>query len=194
MVKKRYMLYGSLATLFFVAVYVFVSKFSSHTFKISVENVAQEKNIVPVVVIGSGPAGLSAALYTARADYKTVVAAGPKEGGQLLEAAYVENWPAKEKLTGLAVMADLRKQAESFGVQVLTATVEKVDFSSWPFTVYLDTGQPLKALTIIAATGGSQRLLNIPGVQTYLGKGVGVCTICDAPFEKGKDVVVIGGG
>lgn len=158
------------------------------------EKLSQEKNIVPVVVIGSGPAGLSAALYTARADYKTMVIAGPKEGGQLTEASYVENWPAKEKMTGLAMMHDLKRQVEHFGVQILTASVDTVNLLRWPFEIHIDTGEKIKALSIIIATGGSQQLMSVPGVDKYLGKGIGVCTICDAPFEKGKSVVVIGGG
>ncbi len=159
-----------------------------------VSSLLKEKNLVPVVVIGSGPAGLSAALFTARANFKTIVIAGQQEGGQLMEAAYVENWPAKKKMSGSDMMRDLKEQAEQFGATIVSAYVDHVDFSTSPFIVHLNNGDILKALSVIIATGGSQRTLPISGVKEYWGKGIGICTICDAPFDKGKDVVVIGGG
>lgn len=158
------------------------------------ESLSREKNLVPVVVIGSGPAGLSAALFTSRANFKTIVIAGQQEGGQLMEAAYVENWPAKKKMSGSQMMKELKEQAEQFGAKVINAYVDHVDFSTHPFTIHLNNGEILKALSVIIATGGSQRTLPIPGVKEYWGKGIGICTICDAPFDKGKEVVVIGGG
>ena len=178
----------------FLAVSISTYIFSPRERGLSVDTLLKEANIVPVVVLGSGPAGLSASLFTSRASLKTLVISGKEECGQLTEASYVENWPGKEKQSGLQLMQDLKKQAEHFGMQMISTFATKVDFSAWPFTVYLDNGEVIKALALIIATGGSQRTLSIPGVKEYWGKGIGICTICDAPFDKGKEVAVIGGG
>ncbi len=191
--RYRYAIIGSIICSIAFGLYYLTSKPSKQS-SFSVSSLLKEKNLVPVVVIGSGPAGLSAALFTARANFKTIVIAGQQEGGQLMEAAYVENWPSKKKMSGSDMMRDLKEQAEQFGAKVITAYVDYVDFSTFPFTLHLNTGEILKALSVIVATGGSQRTLPIPGVKEYWGKGIGVCTICDAPFDKGKEVVVIGGG
>ena len=158
------------------------------------DNVLAKKNIVPVLVIGSGPAGLSAAMYTSRANLMTVVLTGQEIGGQLTEASYVENWPGKEKKSGLEIMNDLKGQAQHFKAQLVMGEATKVNFALWPFEVTLNTGDIVYALTIVIATGGSQKTLDIPGVKEFWGKGIGVCSICDAPFDKGKDVAIIGGG
>jgi thioredoxin reductase (NADPH) len=151
-------------------------------------------NIVPVFIIGAGPAGLSAGMYTARANFYTIVCSGPEEGGQLTHASYVENWPAKKKASGMDMMRDLKEQAESFGVSVLVDEVIACDFSQWPFVITLSDDTQVRAMSVIIATGGEQRVMDIPGVSEFWGKGIGICTICDAPFDKGKEVAVIGGG
>jgi thioredoxin reductase (NADPH) len=151
-------------------------------------------NIKPVVVIGSGPAGLTAALYTSRAKFSTLVITGDEIGGQLTEASYVENMPAKKKMPGLDIMNDFKAQVQSFGAELIPLEVRKVNLDTWPFEIVLSNGETIYALTIIIATGGSQKTLDIPGVKEFWGKGIGVCSICDAPFDKGKDVVIIGGG
>lgn len=152
------------------------------------------KNLVPIAVIGGGSAGLSAAMYTARARIPTIVFGGTNIGGELLEASYVENWPGKRKLTGVEMISELKRQAKHFGAKITRFSVNKVNFRSWPFTLTLDNGDIVHALAVIVTTGGKQRLPNIPGIDTYKGKGIGVCPICDGPFDKDQEVVVVGGG
>ncbi len=152
------------------------------------------KNIKPIVVIGSGPAGLTASMYTSRAKLVTLVITGDEVGGQLTEASYVENFPSRPKMPGLALMNDSKAQSQKFGAQLLETKVILVDTSIWPFKITLENGDVLNALTIIIACGGSQRTLDIPGVKEFWGKGIGVCSICDAPFDQDKEVAIIGGG
>jgi thioredoxin reductase (NADPH) len=152
------------------------------------------ENVVPVAIIGSGPAGLSASLYIARAGMKAFVFAGPEPQGQLTRTTYIENWPGRTKILGPSLMQDLQVQAESFGACVINDTVTKIDTSQWPFGVTTEEGKTFKALTIILATGASPCTLNIPGEKEYWGRGVTTCAVCDAPFYHGKQVVVIGGG
>ena len=159
-----------------------------------IESLINKSSIMPVVVIGSGPAGLTAAMYTSRAKLKTVVISGLEIGGQLTEASYVENWPARTKMPGLDIMNDLKTQAQHFGAQLEDAEVLRVNLVDWPFQITLSNGTIINALTLIIATGGSQKTLDIPGVKEFWGKGIGVCSICDAPFDQGKDVAIIGGG
>lgn len=158
------------------------------------EKIIEEQNIFPVVVIGSGPAALTAALYTSRAKYPTLVITGDTLGGQLTEASNVENFPARPKMAGLDIMNDLKAQAQNFGAQLMLAKVASVNFNTWPFEIKLSNGDTISGLTVIIATGGAQKTLDIPGVKKFWGKGIGVCSICDAPFDTGKDVAIIGGG
>ena len=153
-----------------------------------------KKNIVPVVVIGSGPAGLSAALYTARASLYTLVFQGAKPGGQLTTTTYVENWPGTKKMLGSELIDQTRTQAETFGALIVNGSIKAVDLSSWPFVLTTDEGTKLYALTVIIATGAEPRLLGVPGEKEYWGYGVTTCAVCDAPYFKDKDVVVVGGG
>lgn len=190
--RYGYLVLGSLILISIVALSCMFFKKSSQ--KISIESLRTRKNIAPVVVIGSGPAGLSTALFTSRANFPTFVITGQQEGGQLMEAAYVENWPTKQKMSGSQMMQDLKEQAQHFGTRIVLTYVEHVDLSTYPFIVHLNNGDELLALSIIVATGGAQRTLPVPGVKEYWAKGIGVCTICDAPFDKDKDVAVIGGG
>jgi thioredoxin reductase (NADPH) len=158
------------------------------------DTILSEKAIEPVVVIGSGVAGLTAGLFTSRANFKTLVITGNEIGGQLTEASYVENWPAKRKLPGLDIMNDLKEQTMRFGAILLPVEVIHVNLTVWPFEITLSNNDIIKALTVVIATGGYQKTLDIPGVKEFWGKGIGVCSICDAPFDKGKDVAIIGGG
>jgi thioredoxin reductase (NADPH) len=152
------------------------------------------KNLVPVVIIGSGPAGLAAGVYTARAGLHTVMIEGQKPGGLLTETSYVENWPGEEKILGRDLMAKFKQQNQKLGVQFLTDTVTSVDFSSWPYQVQTADGLELQALSVIVATGATPRGLGLPSESKYWSKGVSACAVCDAPFFKGKKVVVVGGG
>lgn len=153
-----------------------------------------EENVVPVAIIGSGPAGLSASLYVARAGMKAFVFAGPVPCGQLTQTTYIENWPGRERVLGLELMNDIKKQAISFGATIIHDTVTKIDFEKWPFSLQTDDGRKFKAMAVIVATGATPRVLNIPGEREYWGKGVTTCAVCDAPFFKDKEVMIAGGG
>lgn len=186
--------------LFFLSVFIIFGIYYWFTSKdftklnIDIKRSYDKKNIIPVVVIGSGPAGLSAALYTARSAISTVVFEGKKPGGQLIDTTYVENWPGTKKMLGSELISQNRKQAEKFGAVMVPDSIECVDFSTWPFRLKTDEGHEIYALSIIIATGANPKLLNIKGEKEYWGYGVTTCAICDAPFYKGKKVVVVGGG
>jgi thioredoxin reductase (NADPH) len=178
--------------------YWYTSVYRSASIPIDMKKTLDKKNIVPVVIIGSGPAGLSAALYIARSSLYTIVFQGKTPGGQLTGTTYVENWPGTPKLLGSQLIDINRKQAEKFGALMVNDTVESVDFSSWPYFIKTDDGQEIYALAVIIATGANPRLLSdtrpVLGEKEYFGYGVTTCAVCDAPFYKGKKVVVIGGG
>ncbi|MBA2307369.1 thioredoxin-disulfide reductase [Candidatus Dependentiae bacterium] len=156
------------------------------------------KNIVPLVVIGSGPAGLSAAIYGARSSLYTLVFEGKTPGGQLTETTYVENWPGTPKLLGAELIGIARKQAERFGALFAQDSISEVDFSQWPFLLKTEEGHELHALAVVIATGAKPKMLSdtqkTPGEKEYWAHGVTTCAVCDAPFYKGKKVVVVGGG
>ncbi len=162
--------------------------------QVDAEKLAQQDDIVPMLIVGSGPAGLSAAVYGARGGFKTVVVEGAKPGGQLMDTSYVENWPGLEKELGRDLIGGLRKQAARFGAQFIEDEVIKVDFARWPYMIILRDGKPIQALSVVIATGATPRTLGVPGEQEYWGKGVTTCAICDARFYDGKEVVVVGGG
>ena len=154
----------------------------------------KQENVVPVAIIGSGPAGLSAALYIARAGMKSFVFAGPQPCGQLTQTTYIENWPGREKVLGIDLMGDIKKQAESFGATIIDDTIMSIDTQNWPFSIKTDEGRSFKALSVILTTGATPKALNVPGEREFWGKGVTTCAVCDAPFFKGKNVVISGGG
>ncbi len=163
---------------------------------IDINAILNESDIVPAVVIGSGPAGNSAALYLSRAGIgQVLVLTGSKPGGLLTETTWVENWPGIPKEMGPKIMQASKEQAQAAGAQFVFATVESVDFNSWPFLLTTDAGQEIKTLSVVIATGASPRKLGVPGEEKYWGGGgVTSCAKCDAPFFKNKDVIVIGGG
>jgi thioredoxin reductase (NADPH) len=150
--------------------------------------------LIEVAIIGSGPAGLSAALYVGRAGMAPVVFTGLKPAGALGDTTEVENWPGMPHVQGPEAIDILKEQATEFGAIFSSQTIEKIDVSSWPFVITTEAGEKLYALSIIIATGASPVRTKIPGEATYWGKGVTNCAICDAPYHKGTDVVVIGGG
>ncbi len=147
-----------------------------------------------VIIIGSGPAGLTAGIYTARANLKPILIEGMQPGGQLTTTTKVENWPGEVEIMGPQLMMDMKNQAQNCGCQIISDTVEKVDFSKTPYKIFTKTKKELQAESVIIATGAAHRKLNIPGEKEYLGKGVSFCATCDAPFFKDKEVVVVGGG
>jgi thioredoxin reductase (NADPH) len=153
-----------------------------------------EPRHVKMIVLGSGPAGLSAALYAARAELAPVVLTGTELGGQAALTFSIENYPGFPQGVGGAELGDLfQKQAERFGAQVEFDTAYSVDLSARPFKVVADSGE-LRADTLVIATGASPIHLNIPGETDLTGKGTSYCATCDGWFFKDKKVVVVGGG
>ncbi len=150
--------------------------------------------IYDVVVIGSGPAGLTAGIYTSRAKLNTIIFEGNQPGGQLTTTTAVENWPGNISIMGPDLMMQMRKQAEHCGCKLETSVVTKVDFEKQPFTIQFSENKEVKAHSVIIATGASHKKLGCDGEEKYWSKGVSVCATCDAPFFKDKHVVVIGGG
>jgi thioredoxin reductase (NADPH) len=147
-----------------------------------------------VIIIGGGPAGFTAALYTARANLNPLVIEGFNWGGQLMITSDVENYPGyPDGVMGPTMMADFRRQAERFGAEFVTDDVTRVDFSERPFRVYVGDEEH-RADTIIVATGASARQIGLPSEQTLQGRGVSYCATCDAAFFRDKVVVVVGGG
>lgn len=159
-----------------------------------IQSAMAQENVVPVIIVGSGPAGLSASLYVARAGMKAFVFAGPMPGGQLTQTTFIENWPGRERILGMTLMGDIQAQAESFGATIIHDMVTEIDFNQWPFQVKTADGRLFKALSVILATGATPRILGVPGEQEHWGKGVTTCAVCDASFFPGKDVVIVGGG
>jgi thioredoxin reductase (NADPH) len=151
-------------------------------------------NVRKLIIIGSGPAGLTAAIYAARADLQPLVIDGNQPGGQLTGTSLVENWPGNKSIMGPKLMIEMREHAKSFNTEFLAESIAKVDFSKKPFTLWTDRNKELQAQTVIIATGARPNRLGVPGEDTYWGKGVTTCAVCDAPFYKDKKVVVIGGG
>ena len=147
-----------------------------------------------LIIIGAAPAGLTAAIYAARARLAPLVISGPKPGGQLMGTTAIENWPGSISILGPELMANMRQHAAHFGTQFLDETVTKVDFSQSPFTLWTNHNTILKTQAVIIATGANSRTLNCPGEQEYWGKGVTTCAVCDGAFYVNVPVVIIGGG
>jgi len=147
-----------------------------------------------VIIIGGGPAGYTAALYTARANLRPLVIEGFNWGGQLMITSDVENYPGyADGILGPSMMSDFRRQAERFGAEFVTDDVTRVDFSERPFRVYVGSEEHL-AESVIVATGASARQLGLPSEQTLQGRGVSYCATCDGAFFRDKIVAVVGGG
>jgi len=152
-----------------------------------------------VVIVGSGPAGLTAAIYAARAELRPLVIHGPQPGGQLTITTEVENYPGfAQGIQGPELMQQFEEQAKRFGTEFLVTFVNKVDLSQRPFTLWTEEGHEIKAETLIVASGASAKWLGIPGEapapEGLGGLGVSACATCDGFFFKGKPIVVVGGG
>lgn len=153
------------------------------------------KDVVKVLIIGSGPAGYTAAIYAARAGLNPVLYTGGQPGGQLTTTNDVENFPGyPDGINGPQMMVDLQKQAERFGTKINYGVVTSVDFSGYPFKVVVDEREEVTAESVIIATGASAKYLGLPGEVVFANKGVSACAVCDGYFYRGKDVAVVGAG
>jgi thioredoxin reductase (NADPH) len=148
-----------------------------------------------VLIIGSGPAGYTAAIYAARAGLKPVLYTGGQPGGQLTTTNDVENFPGyPDGINGPQMMIDLQKQAERFGTKISYGLVTSVDFSSYPLKVTVDEKDEVIAESVIIATGATAKYLGIPSEEKFANKGVSACAVCDGYFYRGKEVAVVGAG
>lgn len=154
----------------------------------------QEK-VFEVVIVGSGPAGLTAALYAARADLSPIIFEGPEPGGQLMQTTDVENYPGyAEGVMGPQMMEDFRKQASRFGADCRYGYVTDIDFGKRPYKLTVDEETTVFAKSIIIATGASAKWLDIPSEKRLKGKGVSACATCDGAFFRNEHVIIVGGG
>ncbi|PAU94191.1 thioredoxin-disulfide reductase [Aliifodinibius salipaludis] len=148
-----------------------------------------------VVIVGSGPAGLTAALYAARADLNPIVFEGPEPGGQLMQTTDVENYPGyPEGVMGPQMMQDFREQAQRFGADTRYGMVTNIEFDERPYKITIDEEVDIKAKSIIISTGASAKWLGLDSEQKMRGKGVSACATCDGAFFRDQHVIVVGGG
>ena len=153
------------------------------------------KEEAKVLIIGSGPAGYTAAIYAARAGLKPILYTGGQPGGQLTTTNDVENFPGyPDGINGPQMMMDLQKQAERFGTKISYGLVTAVDFSTYPLKVIVDEKDEVIAETVIIATGATAKYLGIPSEEKYANRGVSACAVCDGYFYRGREVAVVGAG
>jgi len=153
-----------------------------------------EEKIEKLLIIGSGPAGLTAGIYAARADLSPIIIDGQKPGGQLMGTTAVENWPGDKSILGPTLMKNMRDHAQHFGCRFFADTVTDIDTTKKPFEVTTKKNEKIMAHAIIVATGASPKKVGCKGEDEYWGKGITTCAICDGAFYKDKKVVVLGGG
>jgi thioredoxin reductase (NADPH) len=147
-----------------------------------------------LVIIGSGPAGLTAAIYAARSGLHPLVIEGSTPGGQLMSTSFVENWPGETSILGSTLMMNMRKHAAHFGARFLSQEITEVNIRQKPFQLITHKALTLETQTLIIATGAISRRLHIPGESEYWAKGVSTCAVCDGPFFKDLPIVIVGGG
>ncbi len=152
-------------------------------------------NTTDCLIIGSGPAGYTAAIYTARAGFNPILVEGMTSGGQLTQTSTVENFPGfPEGIEGFQLMENMRKQAERFGTKIITSSVVAADFDNRPLKVTLDDGSEVNCNSVIIATGATAKYIGLDDEKKFEGKGVSACAVCDGFFFRKKTVAVVGGG
>jgi thioredoxin reductase (NADPH) len=150
---------------------------------------------VDVAVLGSGPAGLTSAIYSSRSGLNTILIDGDEPGGQIALSYLVDNFPGfPEGISGFELSENMKKQASRFGTKLISGRVTKIDLQSRPLKIQLENGQEIIAKTMIIATGARARWLGLPSEQALIGKGVTSCAVCDGAMYQNKEVVVVGGG
>lgn len=147
-----------------------------------------------VVIIGAGPAGLTAGIYTGRAGLSPLLITGDNPGGQLMKTTFIENWPGEKSILGPKLMLNIQEHAKSFGCSIKEESVSSVDFSTKPFKITTSRGTIITAHSVIIATGASPNRLGCPGETEFWGRGITTCAVCDGAFYRDKQVIVIGGG
>lgn len=147
-----------------------------------------------IIIIGSGPAGLTAGIYAARARLAPLIIEGPNPGGQLMGTSLVENWPGEKAILGSDLIFKLKEHARHAGCAFLDQSVKSIDVSRKPFVVTTHRGNAFNASALIICSGASPRRLGCPGEDTYWGRGITTCAVCDAALYKDKKVIVVGGG
>ena len=156
--------------------------------------IQSEELTTKLVIIGSGPAGMTAALYASRAQLHPIVLEGNEPGGHLTSTTFIENWPGIQKIHGLELMDNIKEHATNSGALFLSETAISIDLSQKPFTILTDQHTKIMCHSLILAMGSKPRTLHCPGETEYWGKGIATCATCDGPLFKGKDVVIVGGG
>jgi len=154
----------------------------------------KEIEVEKLVIIGSGPAGLTAGIYAARADLNPIIIDGEKPGGQLMGTTAVENWPGEKSILGPTLMLNMREHAKHLGCRFMTEKITNINTLKKPFVLTTQKNKKIEAHAIIVATGASPKKIGSPGEDQYWGKGVTTCAICDGAFYKDKKVIILGGG
>jgi thioredoxin reductase (NADPH) len=147
-----------------------------------------------LIIIGSGPAGLTAGVYAGRANLNPIIIEGKNPGGQLMGTSLIENWPGEKSIMGPRLMMNMKAHAEQFGCEFAAGDVVKVNFSKAPFSIWTSKDVQLQADSIIIASGAVPNKLGCPGEEEYWGKGVTTCAVCDGAFYPDKEAIIIGGG
>jgi len=155
---------------------------------------SKRMNTEQIVIIGSGPAGFTAALYAARSQLNPLLFEGTMPGGQLMGTSYIENWPGTTSILGPKLMTNMREHAQHFGGRIMRETIDHVDFSTHPFTLKASKLGIIVSQAVIVATGATPKRIGCPGESDYWGRGVSTCAVCDGAFYKDKKVLIIGGG
>ncbi len=201
--KKKNLAYGSATILLISVIFLQGCELGSSS-SIDIANAYNKENIIPLVILGSGPAGLSAAIYGVWSNIKTLIIHGPTPGGLLTETTWVENWPGNKSILGPDIIKNLEDQVRSIGTKFKRSTLGKtdfledvvvsIDFSRWPYEIQTEQGRTINALAVILATGASPKMLSVPGEKEFWKNCVTTCAICDGGFFKDQEVVVVGGG